>query len=704
MAQAFTRVRVDEMIEDFDDNHFYHERSGNHYEMVVRGEEVYQRRYRLDSKAKEYAILERRVDWIVGSGKHGRGYMYQTDRGELFQMPLMWYSQSQRWGMAPGYDTPDHSGFTRQVNRRCMSCHNAYPDVPKGSDLFGQPQLFPKNLPEGIGCQRCHGPGAEHVRLAEANEVSDLELKAAIVNPKHLEIGAQEDLCFQCHLQATSAIPDIVQRFGVGSYAFEPGMRLTETQVAVNINDEPDEEDRFEINHHGYRLKQSLCYMESEGELTCLTCHDPHRTVTPIDRAAYYRDKCVQCHEPDVCADEPRHAMHAEVAMDDCVTCHMPTHRPSDVVKVTMTDHRIRRKPAPKAWLAPRDEEVAEFGGSEVYGEGANDADPDAALYRAMAATNCASPPAILELQSALEEADDGSFDAWFTLGNLMFMMDRPEDAEAAFRRAVELEPDSERALYRLGSTLAFLNALDEGLVVLESSLELEPDDPEALLITGILLAALDRVDEAIVLTKHSTELRPNDFESQLTLGNLYLRQGLLDEATAHYRIARRTDPRNAEAHDNLGAIYRRRGKFKSALRAWENGIDCVPDDLSLNQNLAAFLLTCKKRELRSPLRSLGYARTSVKLAPGNARSALIHALALLENNEFALAQKEARRAGSLDADGPSWRIINLKALKRLGKPIPTSANFALAQSKQKLDRNDLLALYISRNHGQFDD
>ena len=40
---------------------------------------------------------------------------------------------------------------------KCMVCHNAYPDVERGSDLHGEADLYPAELPEGIGCQRCHG-------------------------------------------------------------------------------------------------------------------------------------------------------------------------------------------------------------------------------------------------------------------------------------------------------------------------------------------------------------------------------------------------------------------------------------------------------------------------------------------------------------------------------------------------------------------
>ena len=31
--------------------------------------------------------------------------------------------------MAPGYDRPNHQGVLHRVRRKCMFCHNAYPNV-----------------------------------------------------------------------------------------------------------------------------------------------------------------------------------------------------------------------------------------------------------------------------------------------------------------------------------------------------------------------------------------------------------------------------------------------------------------------------------------------------------------------------------------------------------------------------------------------
>ena len=40
----------------------------------------------------------------------------------------------------------------------CMFCHNGYPRIPAGHERVGAEPVYVDPLPEGIDCQRCHGP------------------------------------------------------------------------------------------------------------------------------------------------------------------------------------------------------------------------------------------------------------------------------------------------------------------------------------------------------------------------------------------------------------------------------------------------------------------------------------------------------------------------------------------------------------------
>ena len=45
-----------------------------------------------------------------------------------------------------------------------------------------------------VGCERCHGPGSEHVKL---------KTRETIVNPARLDYVHANDTCIQCHSQGS---------------------------------------------------------------------------------------------------------------------------------------------------------------------------------------------------------------------------------------------------------------------------------------------------------------------------------------------------------------------------------------------------------------------------------------------------------------------------------------------------------------------
>lgn len=353
MARSFRRATATNAPEARQAR-YLHAASGQTFELDRVGETLLFRRYLDGPGGERRHLFETAVSWILGSGNHARVYLYQTPEGELYQLPLAWYGQTNTWGMAPGFDRPDHEGVTRRVKRECLFCHNAYPEVPTGSDVYGEPPLFPAELPEGLGCQRCHGPGAAHLQAAYAEESSMAEVREAIVNPGKLAPERRDDICFGCHLQPSVALPG-VRRFERADYSFRPGEPLSSYLVQVDVEEDgKSRHERFEINHHPYRLRQSRCYEASGARLSCLTCHDPHRKVPVAERAAHYRAACLSCHQPK--EGDFRHPPLVTSETSDCVSCHMPQHRPQDVVQVLMTDHLIRRQPAGPDWVAPRAE------------------------------------------------------------------------------------------------------------------------------------------------------------------------------------------------------------------------------------------------------------------------------------------------------------------------------------------------------------
>src|SRR5262249_15271623 len=150
----------------------------------------------------------------MGSGNHVRTYLHRGNDGTLTELPLAWYSERGGfWGMNPGYDS---GRFVppRKIDYQCMFCHNAYPRIPSGHERANSVPSYLDPMPEGIDCQRCHGPGANHIRAVRAGGAQATDIRKSITNPARLAPDRQMEVCMQCHLQTTSRrIPSQVRRF-----------------------------------------------------------------------------------------------------------------------------------------------------------------------------------------------------------------------------------------------------------------------------------------------------------------------------------------------------------------------------------------------------------------------------------------------------------------------------------------------------------
>ena len=261
-------------------------------------------------------MLIKKVKYKIGSGHHTNSHLYEIN-GYLYQMPYTYYTQDSIADLPPGFEHGYNTRFDRQIGIECMSCHNAYPDHEERSlNKYHA-------IPDGIDCERCHGPGEIHVKKKLAGEIIDTSkyIDYSIVNPAKLPLDLQFDVCQRCHLQGIAVLHE-----GASFTDFKPGMHLKDVMDVYLPKYENDES--FIMASHVDRLKQSECY--KNADLTCTSCHNPHKSVTSLSKD-YFDNKCQQCHNND-CKEEE---------MSDCASCHMPRSKSNDIMHVSITDHKI---------------------------------------------------------------------------------------------------------------------------------------------------------------------------------------------------------------------------------------------------------------------------------------------------------------------------------------------------------------------------
>lgn len=575
MARAFRPSSESEAVEDFSRGPYLHRKSRTTFQIVRREDRLVFRSWQRDADGSPFLGLEIPVDFVLGSGHRARVYVYRAPGGELFQLPLAWYSEERTWGMAPGYDRPDHDGVLRRIRRECLFCHDAFPALPKGADAPWAPQVFPVELPRGIGCQRCHGPGSAHVDAA-LESLPEADIRKRIVNPSRLERPLRDAVCEQCHLLPATAVPG-PRRLDRGDFSFRPGESLSSYLLPVDVEEagrRPSE--RFEINHHAYRLSQSPCAVD--GRLHCTSCHDPHRPLGADPRLKAVDGVCLGCHEP-----HPAGELAGADGAARCASCHMPRRRTQDVVHVTMTDHRISRRPPPGNPLAPLEEadpvirsvrflRPAEapsgpagraYLAAAVLRAGTGDAGTIERLRGALDAAATTSPAAHLDLVSALlhrrrmAEAETvlsalspdarRSFPVPGWLGLVRAAQGRTDEAISGLRAAAEASPGVAEIWFNLGLALRGAGRHQEALEPLTRAVELRPTFAGALYQRGAALASLSRRDEAIADLEASLAITPRDARTRAALVRLLEAAGRVGEVRRLKRLPDAPAPSSGE-------------------------------------------------------------------------------------------------------------------------------------------------------------
>lgn len=319
-SQSLRRVadsRMDEPTADFE-----HFESKRRYQVEVCGDRMIHREFIRGSNGETIAVNEAEITHEIGSGDHAHSYLFQRD-GFLLESPLTWYSQT-GWALSPGYDPTSHATFDRTVNVNCIYCHAGQIHTQDAYvERFDIQEMT-------IGCERCHGPGTEHIAFQNLASEQRRIMSDPIVNPLRLSRDASEAICAQCHLQGIVASGDA----DAHRWDFRPGQSsndsFTEYQLA-------GVESRFQIVGHVEQLRKSACYQNTET-LTCITCHDPHAHGVPESLPLQRNETCIDCHQNDACGV----SMETRVATqnNDCAACHMPR-RPTDFLHAALHDHTI---------------------------------------------------------------------------------------------------------------------------------------------------------------------------------------------------------------------------------------------------------------------------------------------------------------------------------------------------------------------------
>jgi Flp pilus assembly protein TadD len=492
---------------------------GLEYSIERRNGRVYHQETRRDSSGRVVARNEGEVQFALGSGNEGIGYLIDRD-GFLFQSPISWYVRKGQWDLAPGYERTN-AHFDRPVASTCLYCHANRALPVEGTINRYRPPYFEGHA---IGCERCHGPAELHVRRPSSADGEE----NSIVNPAVLEPALRDAVCEQCHLLGHRRVVKV----GRQEEDFRPGLSFDEFWSVFEPAAGAAEE-RFVGQVE--QMHASRCYRASRGELGCVSCHDPHQRPAPAERTRYYRERCLACHAGRGCS-LPAADRQAKSPTEDCAGCHMPQVDRTDILHAATTNHRILRQPG-------RD------GPSSIEPELPRRGEPALLLFHRERMNERQQNGAERDLGVAL--CRDGLAGAAAALPLL--------------EAALAAHPDDLAAAEAKGFALVQLGRYVEGLAAFRSALDREPGRESALIGAADAAARAGRLSDAIADLRRAIAINPSRSAYHSDLASLCFRARDWRAATAAGLEALRVNPVDTEARKLLVRCYLRTGDSQAA-------------------------------------------------------------------------------------------------------------------------------------------
>ena len=546
-------------------------------------------RYRV--QMPEQPALEFPVEATIGGKRHGITFLFRVPALEGLPLPRAPLVEGRyihsvlENGLAlelgfpeekpSTYETAFGRVLTPNLEQECLSCHPA-------------PRTLGTRVETGVACESCHGPGQPHLAALRAHS-RDL----GILNPDKLPNAERMRPCSQCHA----------------------GSGFVEDPMAENLL----------ISDQVTALKNSECWRQSAGEITCTNCHNPHQDAPRSVVVARSEKTCLRCHSAAV----TNHAgLCAVNRVSGCVGCHLPNQIRG---AFHLADHWIRvhpeqetkvaaHNPAWRSTITPKhlylrmivldDEEKASAmrhqllsGGSFFELARANSTDRGTAVNGGYAGDietsqlDRAWPAAVVKLQPG------EICDLFEASGKYIIVQRLPrnfrEDAEAKVKEAEKLRKGGRQ---------------QESVAALIDALKIYPQFLRALTYLGITYAQTGNPQIGAGILGIATRLYPRDQGAHFNLGVAYGAMGSEDEIS-EYRRTLEIDADYVPAYLNWGGAMFAKGQYEEAIQLYSKGISINPLSASLHYSLSAALDRInRKQEAEAEIRLA--AKIDSKYAP----------------------------------------------------------------------------------------
>ena len=529
-------------------------------------------------------------------------YLVETEPGRLQAFTVAWdtrdqASGGQRWfHLQPdehiGVDDPLHwTAPSYNWNHACADCHSTAVEKNYARD---DQRYSTEYFEINVGCEACHGPGSEHVKMAKQNAFDSAKGFSThlvrsderpwqfsetdpIARPENHSPTDELEACAPCHSRRA-------ELGGGGDYhdRYRLALPLEPLYFA-------DGQIRDEVFVYGSFLQSKM----HAGGVVCSDCHEPHS----LQLRATGNALCTRCHRIEA-FDVPGHHFHTPGQSGSfCTDCHM-SERDYMVID-RRADHGFavprplvsERAGAPNACTGCHRDESARWAAAQI----------DKRVNR-RDKTDDSVPPAIIRAkrlielgdarspglpQALIEARQDPSPIVRRTVASAARVLPEPVRLEVVVpllgdpSRSVRVEAvgavlGSEQASWSDQDRAAFRKALGD----YRASREHTADRGTGLVDLAYLALVEAKPEEAEQTLKEAIEIDPSFSPAYINLADLYRMLGRDREAEAVLRSGLEGAADRSAVEHALGLALVRQQRYEKALSALGRAHEAQPENL----------------------------------------------------------------------------------------------------------------------------
>jgi len=541
-----------------------------------------------------------KIEHVLG-GKNVYYFLTPFNKGRLQTLPVAYDVNKKEWfdtaasGIRhfPGGErgeAVDWREYPYTFNTACYGCHVSQLSTNYNPETFTHQTTWKQ---PGINCETCHGPSAEHNRIAKATPVGQPLPGLRIISTKTMTKTQRNDLCSGCHAKASP----LTLEYGPEDRFYDHFDILT----LEHPDYYPDGRDLGE-NYTLTSWNMSPCV--KSGRLDCMHCHTSSGRYR--FKKEMFNNACMPCHEDKV-KNPAAHTHHAAASEGSkCISCHMPM---TAFARMKRSDHSML-PPAPAATLAYQSPNACNICHKD------KDASWADTIMRQWRPRDYQAP--FLERASLIDAARKRD---WTKLPEMLAYITDPNRDEIFAASFIRLfpPPQGQEIMTTLLAAPREPSPLVRGAAIqalgsiastesVQALVEATGDDYRLVRVSAA--AAMAALPPMAVPPAYQAQLekandeylaflttRPDQWTSHYIMGNYHLGRGEPKKAVDSYQVALKLDPKAIMPMVNTSIAYARMGENDKAETSLQRALEQSPNNAAANFNMG--LLKAENKDLQ---------------------------------------------------------------------------------------------------------